>query len=469
MNMRAAIVIGLLLTVGVTPIAAQSSQCPEQVAQALNSAAICSGLGRNEACYGNALVSAVDWQGAEVASFESPGNRASILDVASLTTAPFDSQNRVWGVAVLALQANIPNTLPGQNVTFVVFGDVQLQNDVEPGEIVVPNALSGISTSNPNLRAGPGTNFQVVGALQADEPVLIIGRNEAADWLQIVDRGETRWVAARFIAVDGDPTTLEALAPAATPVLYRAPMQAFRITSRPGSASCEEVPEGGMLVQSPQGATVNFLVNGIEMQVGSTALLRYEAEVGSLAVATLAGSVGVKSGDVEQSVEPGFSLNAAEGSPPTEPERYDYDSVRGLPVTLLPETVNVPPPDGTEVSIFECHFGRGFLSTPIAADKPIIFSEAFGSPTPEGAARIRQNSIITLTLNGEAINLWGISDPYESETSLEASSGSERGRAILQDWWFVLPRPQPGRYQADLRWNNAGRIETYQCGITVAG
>jgi uncharacterized protein YgiM (DUF1202 family) len=466
MNRRSAIVMILLLAVVVMPMAAQGDQCPEQVQQALSSAAICGGLGRNEACYGNALVSAVDWQGAEVTSFEAPGNRMSVLDVASLTTAPFDSQNLWWGVAVLALQANVPDTLPGQNVTFVVFGDVQLQNDVKPGEVVSPNSLTGTSNGNPNLRAGPGTSFQVIGALQADEPVLMVGRNEAGDWLQIVDRGETRWVAARFITLDGDSTTLDVVPADATPTLYSAPMQAFRITSRPGSAACDEVPEGGMLVQSPQEATVNFLVNGIEMQVGSTALLRYEAD--KLEVATLAGSVGVKSGEIEQAVEPGFSLTASEDSPPTVPERYDYDSVRGLPVTLLPDTVNVPPPDGTEVSVFDCNFDRGFLSRPIPSDKPIIFSEAFGSPTSQGAALVRQNSIITLTLNGEDVKLWGISDPYQSETSIEASTGRERGSAILQDWWYVLPHPQPGRYQANLRWNNAGRIETFRCGITVA-
>ncbi len=468
MKRRSAVVIGLFIALVTTPLAAQTNQCPEQVVQALNLATICGGLGRNEVCYGNTLVSAVDWQGAEVTSFESPGNRASLLDVASLTTAPFDIQNQVWGVAVLALQANIPDTLPGQNVTFVVFGDVLLQNDVQPGKIVVPNGLSGTSNSNPNLRAGPGTNFQVVGALQPGEELLIIGRNEAAEWLQIVDGSETPWVASRFVEIEGDPATLDVIAPDATPILYRAPMQAFRLTTHPGSAACDEVPEGGLLVQSPQGATVNFLVNGIETRVGSTALLRYEAESDSLEVATLAGSVGVKSGDAEQTIEPGFNLSAAEGRPPTEPERYDYDAVRGLPVALLPETVNVPPPDGTEVSIFDCHFERGFLATPIASDKPIIFSEAFGSPTAEGAARIRQNSTITLTLDGEAIPMWGISEPYESETSIEASSGRERGSAMLQNWWFVLPRPQPGRYQADLRWNNTGRIETYQCGFTVA-
>ena len=32
----------------------------------------------------------------------------------------------------MRLQANIPDTLPGQSVSFLVFGDVQLENKVTP-------------------------------------------------------------------------------------------------------------------------------------------------------------------------------------------------------------------------------------------------------------------------------------------------------------------------------------------------
>ena len=33
-----------------------------------------------------------------------------------------------WGVALMRIQANLPDTLPGQNVTMLIFGDVQIQN-----------------------------------------------------------------------------------------------------------------------------------------------------------------------------------------------------------------------------------------------------------------------------------------------------------------------------------------------------
>jgi hypothetical protein len=37
-------------------------------------------------------------------------------------------ETKEWGIAVLKAQANLPATLPGQNVTFLLFGDVTLDN-----------------------------------------------------------------------------------------------------------------------------------------------------------------------------------------------------------------------------------------------------------------------------------------------------------------------------------------------------
>ena len=37
-------------------------------------------------------------------------------------------QTRDWGIAVLKAQANLPDALPGQNVTFLLFGDTTVDN-----------------------------------------------------------------------------------------------------------------------------------------------------------------------------------------------------------------------------------------------------------------------------------------------------------------------------------------------------
>ncbi len=468
---RAIVVFLLMLFIGVgaSHLVAQNGDCPAAIKQALESAnQFCSAVGRNQVCYGNTLISASNWEGAPLPHFGQPGNLVNAADIASLVTAPFDIATQNWGVAVMRLQANIPDTLPGQNVTFVVFGDVELQNEVAPGQIVVPNGLSGTALSNPNLRAGPGTDWNVVGSLKAGDKLSVIGKDATGDWLQIVNQSQTRWVATRFVQLEGDASKLDVIDPKnKSQLLYQAPMQAFVVKTRFNDTKCDAVPTGGMMIQSPEHLTVNFLANGIEMAVGSTALLRVDDSNGSLHVATLAGSVGVKSANATQNVEPGYALDVQKDQAPVEPKRYEYDDVRDLPVKLLPENVNTPPPDGTEVSVSVCDVkNNSVLRLPISGDKPIIFGEPLGGVDADAAKAVRDNSVVSLTVNGVAVQPWSISDPYESTSSVNLNSGQQTGKATLQKWWFVLPHPKPGRYNAEMTWTYNG-TKTFNCSITV--
>src|SRR5689334_17367344 len=85
-------------------------------------------LGRNNACYANPLVNAELNRNAGQQRFDVAGDILPIQAIKSLQTTPLDVTQGTWGVSVLKLQANLPDTLPGQNVTFLVYGDTQLQN-----------------------------------------------------------------------------------------------------------------------------------------------------------------------------------------------------------------------------------------------------------------------------------------------------------------------------------------------------
>jgi hypothetical protein len=102
--------------------------CPVLVSEALDLVqTACETLGRNEACYGNRAVAADTPAGDPLAGFAAPGDRGDLLQIGTLRTAPLDMTAGEWGVAVLSLQANLSETLPGQAVTFVVVGDVDLE------------------------------------------------------------------------------------------------------------------------------------------------------------------------------------------------------------------------------------------------------------------------------------------------------------------------------------------------------
>jgi hypothetical protein len=345
MTKQRLLVWGLLIGLLVLPagILAQEDRCPALVEEAL---AIvddaCTGLGRNQACYGHTLVTVTRFDGAPVEDFVEGGDITDVTQMASLTTAPLDVSENIWGIALLALQANLPGTLPGQNVTFIVYGDAELVSAVPPEvQASPPSVLNAQATRIVNVRSGPGTGYAVIGALSSSTKVKVSGRNAAGDWLFTAFEGNSAWVYAPLLTIDGDMDMLTIVdADAGVESAYTAPMQAFRFTSGISQSACEEAPRDGLLVQAPTDTTVRFMINSVEIEVGSTALLFAEDDM--VSVNTFDGMVNVTAANETQTAEPGFQVSAAANIPPSKPEPYDYEAVRTAPVNLLPEPVSIP-------------------------------------------------------------------------------------------------------------------------------
>ncbi|MEP6988321.1 MAG: SH3 domain-containing protein, partial [Chloroflexota bacterium] len=251
-------------------VVAQDTACPALVEQALQASdKACSDLGRNQICYGNIKAEALDRAG-DPLTFKAAGDRVAVQDVSKLVTFPMNVKDKTWGVALLSLQANLPDTLPGQNVSLVAFGDVSLKNEVKADTPPAPS-LSAVATGKINIRAGAGTSFDLAGTVQKGDSVTAIGRNEKGDWIQVLFDKGTGWVFASLLRITGDAKTL---LPTKGDVAYNAPMQAFTFHDNTSGLKCAEAPENGLLIQSPQHVNVSFRINGIDIKVGSTALIR---------------------------------------------------------------------------------------------------------------------------------------------------------------------------------------------------
>lgn len=73
-----------------------------------------------------------------------------------------------------------------------------------------------------NVRAGPSTDYTIVGKLSLDDSVEVVGRNAASDWLQIVypeDSDGRAWIAAAYADLTGSLATVPEVSapPTATP------------------------------------------------------------------------------------------------------------------------------------------------------------------------------------------------------------------------------------------------------------
>jgi len=114
---------------------AQANTCPAIVEAALNAVdEFCQGTGRNQACYGNIALTATPREGVSELRFERVGDIANVSDIRSIQLQGMEEAEGIWGVALLRLQANLPDTFPGQGVTFLLFGDVAIEDVSEEGQ-----------------------------------------------------------------------------------------------------------------------------------------------------------------------------------------------------------------------------------------------------------------------------------------------------------------------------------------------
>ncbi len=98
-----------------------------------------------------------------------------------------------------------------------------------------------------NVRGGPGTNYPVVGRAQPGEILVVLGRNEAADWVQIQTQATAYgfgWVAARLVVASAALTDL----PVATSVIDAAKTDTNTTPAQPVAQSTGPTGLSGKLV-----------------------------------------------------------------------------------------------------------------------------------------------------------------------------------------------------------------------------
>lgn len=130
----------LICFITIVPSLAQVD-CPPFVGQVLdNLQDICAPTARNEACYGNRLVLVEPAETIDFVNFDEIGERAPITEIRALSMSALDDVRNEWGITLMRLQTTLPDTIPGENVTFILIGDVELVNATETGQ-QNPNAF----------------------------------------------------------------------------------------------------------------------------------------------------------------------------------------------------------------------------------------------------------------------------------------------------------------------------------------
>lgn len=410
-------------------------ECPVFVEEAIMlTDEYCGNMGRNSVCYGHTLVAITGQENTQL-EFEEPGDLAALSDVQSIATFPMNEADETWGIAVMNVQANLEDSLPGQAVTFVLFGDVAIENEIQSGETVevdaAPPTLTAVANSNANLRLGPSTDYAVAGGLSAGDEISIVGRNAAGDWLQIEFEDQTAWCFAQLLDIESEIETLAIVEgdvsdTNAESVALTEPFQAFRFSSGVGTPQCKGAPGDGMLIQAPTDTIVYFRINGADIQVGSTGLLKLNNN--GMGISTLDGLIVVTAGDVSKTAEPGQRIDVVANTAPADPVPYSVSDVSDAPVSLLPEQVNIPPPAGNEISMAACHGAQQTVN----AGEPIILRIGWAAQTAEQLADFVDAGTYEMTINGEMVDYFTTTAPFE------------RDGLNIQYWYWVIEEPESG-------------------------
>lgn len=304
------LIVGLMFCVITSPAQTQqiNDNCPAIVETVLDSVAeVCDDTGRNKACYGNSALTAIPHDELGDFNFDIPGDLTGLATIDTITLENMDVEAGTWGVVVLKVQANLPDTLPGQNVTFLLFGDVSITN-----------------------------------------------------------------------AVDEDQTEQK-------------PMQAIYFSTGIGDRKCNEAPDSGILVQTPEGVgTVNMTFNGVDIELGSTAFL--QSPPGYLAIFLLENQAITGFGGSVWRVPAGSVIRIPlgdDGLPNGLPgivTAYDGTILGSLPLSLLPRIIEIAPPLTAEQIAALSDEVPGFLYTIRPGDTLFSIARCFGTTYPTLAA-----------------------------------------------------------------------------------
>jgi hypothetical protein len=271
MKFRFTIVVGFILSLTSIGLLIAQGACPAIVEQALQSMGDnCDDLERNSVCYGYKLVTAEFSKAVNEDFFAQPSDTAELGILETIRTSEMNTTSSQWGVAVMNLQANIPNSIPGQAVKFVLLGDVEVESAVEPdGLFQSVDAIPATVVHGANIRSGSGLNTNVIGGIGAGETLLIDAQSADGNWYRTVVGDRVGWIFGELLESD---ESLESL-----PVMdgtQRSLMQSFYLRTGVGAPACEEAPQDTLMIQGPEGIEIDLTVNGADISIGSTIVVR---------------------------------------------------------------------------------------------------------------------------------------------------------------------------------------------------
>ncbi|MEO1645408.1 MAG: LysM domain-containing protein, partial [Chloroflexota bacterium] len=113
------------------------------------------------------------------------------------------------------------------------------------------------------------TTFNSIGTLTAGTLIDADGLSDDGVWVRIIFNDRPGWVQRSTVTDDEAINSLPTLGNE----VYT-PMQAFYLRTGIGQVTCSDIPDDSLLIQGPEDITVQITVNGANIELGSSGMLR---------------------------------------------------------------------------------------------------------------------------------------------------------------------------------------------------
>jgi hypothetical protein len=269
---RALVLIPLLvlMAAALMPIHAQqdtetaSAECTALVEQAMASLAeSCGGLGGGAACVGFSNVSAT-FSGDEV-PFSEAGDNTGLEALQSISAAALDLEAEQWGLAAMNVFANVPLALSPTGIRYVLLGNTEVTNAVDPDSAYVPvEPITVTVLVGANLRTSPSTESVVLASAAVGSELLADAFSSDGAFVRVVNGEQVAWISSGVVAPnEGDLSSLPTLTSDS-----RSLMQSIIVTTT-DSSTCSNAPSV-LLIQGPANFASLVNVNGAEIRFDGT-------------------------------------------------------------------------------------------------------------------------------------------------------------------------------------------------------
>ncbi len=249
----------------------RDTTCPMLIQQALGAiGSNCGNLDRNSACYGFQNVTATFNEQTAADFFTKPADRAQLVTLKDIGTSAMNIADKEWGIALLSLQADLPDTLPGQSAVFMLLGDTQVENAVEPQNTFQSGTPINVTVGAvaAGLFQHPVTAETIVSSIPANTVLPADAINSDGSWVRVVYNGTPGWVTRPILVPQDSISTL----PVITPQTHT-PMQTFYLRTGISGTSCTQAPDS-LIVQGPHNLLLDINANGADIRLSSTIALR---------------------------------------------------------------------------------------------------------------------------------------------------------------------------------------------------